>query len=294
MHLRFSMRRMPLLQYYFNLFGTIRREKPMRTLILKGILAGLVVLLLAACSGPEPTAIPQPAATPIPATATTAPPTATLEPTATVEPTAIPTPDTSLPADWTAFTDEAQGLVIHHPAEWEVTQPTTENLTALFEKAESGVASDSIQAILRQLTATPGALEKFSALGFLFDDPTVADNKFVSNFTGIVVPADGLTLDAYVELVSAQMGSVESLAVHSAQVESSLRPAGLDVASLRYTIDGAALYGLADGTQIDGWQVALYDTSAQRLLILSLTGVSDNFPALEEMFHTLIYHLEFE
>ena len=64
--------------------------------------------------------------------------------------------------------------------------------------------------------------------------------------------------------------------------------------SLRYTIDGAALYGLADGTQIDGWQVALYDTNADRLLILSLTGLSDNFPALEEMFRVLVYHMTFE
>ncbi len=263
------------------------------------LLVGL--FLLAACSGPEPTALPQPAATPIPATATPAPstatpvaPTATPEPTATVEPTATPEPDLSLPADWVAFTDEAQGLVIHHPSQWEVTQPTLENLTALFEKAESGVTSDSIQAILGQLTDTPGALEKFAALGFLNDDPTVEDHKFVSNFTAIVAPADGLSLDTYVKLVSAQMSSVESLTLQSAAVESGLRPGGLDVASLRYTIDGAALYGLADGTQIDGWQVALYDTNADRLLILSLTGLSDNFPALEEMFRLLVYHMTFE
>ena len=268
------------------------------------LLVGL--FLLAACSGPEPTAIPQPAATPLTATATAAPPTATAipptaipptatpEPTATVEPTATPVPDASLPADWVAFTDEAQGLVIHHPAQWEVAQPTVENLTALFAEAESSIVSDSIQSILRQLTDTPGALEKFAVLGFLFDDPTVEAHKFVSNFTGLVVPADGLTLDAYVELVAAQMESVDTLGVQRAQVESGLRPAGLDVASLRYAMDGASLYGLADGTQIDGWQVALYDTSADRLLILSLTGVSDNFSALEEMFRTLIYHLEFE
>jgi hypothetical protein len=262
-----------------------------------------VLFLLAACSGPEPTAIPRPAATPIPATATSAPPTdtavpptATPEPsaTATTEPTATPVWDASLPADWVTFTDETQGLVIHHPAQWDVTQPTAQALAELLAKADGSGASESIQAILRQLTDTPGALERFAALGFLFDDPTVADNQFVSNFTGIVVPADGLTLDTYVKLVSAQMGNVENLAVQSAQVESGLRPGGLDVASLRYTMDGATLYGLADGTQIDGWQVALYDTDADQLLILSLTGISDNFPALEEMFRTLIYHLEFE
>lgn len=267
----------------------------MRTPILKGILLGLV-LLLAGCSGPEPTAVPQPAATPIPATATEVPATERPTPTATpaVEPSVVSTPDTALPADWVAFSDTAQGLVIHHPAQWDVTQPTAENLTALFQKAESEIANDSVQAMLRQLTATPGALEKFAALGFLFDDPTATDSSFVSNFTALVVPADGLTLDAYTRLVSAQMGSVENLTVQSAQVESGLRPGGLDVASLRYAMDGAAVYNLPAGTQIDGWQVALYDSDANRLLILSLTGIADSFPALEEMFPTLIYHLEFE
>ena len=275
----------------------------MRILFLKGVFTWLFVLLLAACSGPAPTAIPQPAATPVPATATPAPPTdtpipptATREPTATptVEPTATPVPDASLPGDWVAFADEERGLVIYHPAQWDVTQPTVENLTALIEEAESGVASESIQAILRQFTATPGALDLFAALGFLFDDPTIADNKFVSNFTAIAVPSTGLSLDTYVELVAGQLENADAIALQSARVESGLRPGGLDVASLRYTIDGATFYDLPDGTQIDGWQVALYDTSAERLLILSLTGVEENFPALEEMFRRLIYHVAFE
>lgn len=199
-----------------------------------------------------------------------------------------------MPADWVAFIDETQGLLLYHPTQWDVTQPAAEKLAELLAKAEGSGASDSIQAILRQLTATPDALDRFAVLGFLFDDPTVADSNFVSNFTGIVVPADGLTLDTYVELVSAQMGSVEGIAVQSAQVDGSLRPGGLDVASLRYTLDGAALYGLDAGTQIGGWQVALYDSSAERLLILSLTGIADNFPSLEDMFRTLIYHVEFK
>ncbi|HRJ40451.1 MAG: hypothetical protein KJZ86_04625 [Caldilineaceae bacterium] len=264
------------------------------------ILAGL--LLLSAC-GPAATAIPQPAATPIPATVTPAPPTDTpVPPTATPQPTATPTaeltaapvPDTSLPADWVTFTDEARGLVFHHPTTWDVTAPFEENLTALFEQAEDEIAGESYQTILRQLLDTPGALNLFVALGFLFDDPTVADSHFVSNFTAIVVPSDGLTLDRYAGIVSDQMGSLDSFSIQSAQVESGLRPGGLDVASLRYTIDGAAFYGLPAGTQIDGWQVGLYDADADRLLILSLTGIESNFPALDEMFRTLIYHLEFE
>ncbi len=271
--------------------------------IARGIVFCLLSFVLLSACGPVPTDIPQPAATPIPATVTPAPlvdtpvpPTATPQPTATPtpEPTATAAVDLTLPADWVAFSDESRGLVIHHPAEWNVTQPSVENLTALLAEAENAVASRSIQAILRQLTTTPGALEPFAALGFLFDDPTAANNQFVSNFTGIVVPADGLTLDTFVKLTSAQMEAVESIAMQSAQVESGLRPGGLDVASLRYALDGAALYGLADGTQIDGWQVALYDSDADRLLILSLTGVSGNFPNLEEMFRVLVYHIEFE
>ena len=199
-----------------------------------------------------------------------------------------------MPADWVAFSDDARGLLIQHPPVWEVTQPSADKLAELFAQAEEGAASQSIQAILRQLTQTPGALDHFAALGFLFDDPTLADNKFVSNFTALVVPAEGLTLDTYAGLAGTQLESVDAIAVQSAQVESGLRRGGLDVASLRYTLDGAAFYGLPDGTQIDGWQVALYDASGKRLLILSLTAVDANFPPLEKMFRRLIYHLEFE
>ena len=275
----------------------------MQTLLLKGILCVLGVWLLSGCGAATPTVIPQPAATPLPATATPAPPTdtpvpptATPQPTATPteEPTATPVVDLSLPADWVAFTDEARGLLIQHPPAWDVTQPTADKLAELFAQAEGGAASESLRAILRQLTETPGALDLFAALGFLFDDPTIADNKFVSNFTALVVPAEGLTLDTYVDLVGTQLDSVDAITLQSAQVESGLRPDGLDVASLRYTLDGAAFYSLPDGTQIDGWQVALYDTSGERLLILSLTGIDENFPALEEMFQRLIFHLEFE
>lgn len=275
----------------------------MRTFYSHWILCILASLLLLSGCGPAPSATPQPAATPVPATTTPAPPTDTPIPptvppqpttTPTVEPSATSVPDASLPADWVAFADETRGLVIYHPAAWDVTQPTAANLTALFEEAEGSVASESIQAILGQLTETPGALDLFAGLGFLFDDPSVATHRFVSNFTAIVVPAEGLTLDAYVDLVGAQLSNLDSFAVQSAQVEGGLRPGGLDVASLRYSMDGSVLYNLPDGPPINGWQVALYDTGAERLLILSLTGIGENFPALEEMFRVLIANVEFE
>ena len=199
-----------------------------------------------------------------------------------------------MPADWVTFHDEARGLVIHYPAGWDVIQPTPDKLAELIEQAQEGVASEAIETILRQLTETPGALDFFAAVGFLFDDPTVADNKFISNFTAIVIPADGLTLGTYADLVGMQLGGMEAVTLQSVQVESRLRPGGLDVASLRYALDGSILYNLPDGPPINGWQVALYDTSAERLLILSLTGVGENFPALEEMFRQLLYHVEFE
>lgn len=276
----------------------------MQKLHVNGIICLLCsVLLLSGCSNPTPAATPEPTATPIPATATPVPPTATpLPPTATPEPSATPTvepapppaPGVSLPDDWVAFSDEARGLVIHHPAPWDVTRPDADKLAELFAQAGDSVASQSLQVILRRLTTTPGALDLFAALGFLFDDPTIDNNKFVSNFTAIVTPAEGLTLDAYVALVGAQLGSLDTVSMQSAQVESGLRPGGLDVASLRYTVDGAAIYGLPDGAQIDGWQVALYDTGAERLLILSLTAADENFPALEEVFREMIYRLTFE
>lgn len=191
------------------------------------------------------------------------------------------------------FTDGVRGLVLSHPPAWEVMPPDKAELEKLLTDAEAGMTNDAIQAILQQLNSTPGALDAFAALGFFFDDPTIADHNFVSNFTAIVAPADGLTLETYAELVGDQLRSVDGVTLHSGEVLGGLRPGGLDVASLRYSMDGPVVYGLPEDTQIDGWQVVLYDTDADRLLILSLTGIADNFPAMEDMFRTLIYHLEF-
>lgn len=261
-------------------------------------------LLLTGCGRPMPAATQQPAATVLPAAPTSAPtsaspgntpipPTATAAPTATPTPEPTPTPDFSLPGDWVAFADSAQGLRIYHPAQWDVSRPTTEKLAQFFAQT-TGNEGEYVQSTLRQLTETPGALDAFAVLGLLFDDPTSADHKFLGNFTGIVVPAEGLTLDSYMALVGGQLTDLEAVTLENAQIKNGLRPGGLDVASLRYTIDGATLYGLADGMQIDGWQVALYDASGERLLVLSLTGATANFPVLEEMFQRLIYNIEFE
>ncbi|MBX3054400.1 MAG: hypothetical protein KF753_23200 [Caldilineaceae bacterium] len=281
----------------------------MRTPILKSILVGFVVLLLAACADSTPTAAPQSGATPLPATATVAPPTptpglpgatpqatATPEPTSepTLEPTHTPALDASLPADWVAFTDEARGLMIPHPPVWEVMSPDGAALGKLLAEAEAGMANDGVQTILHQLNNTPGALDAFAALGFFFDDPTIADNHFVSNFTAIVTPADGLTLESYAELMGAQLDSVDGVTLHTGEVLGSLRPGGLDVASLRYSMDGPVVYGLPEGTQIDGWQLALHDTRGDRLLILTMTGTAENFPALEGMFRVLVANTQFE
>ena len=264
------------------------------------ILLLVALLFLSACAGPEATPLPEPLATPAPATATVASATATPQPSpATATPEPMPAPPTAvdqpaLPVEWVTFRAEEGGLVIHHPAQWEVTGPDAAVLAALFAQAEGEVASESMQALLRQLTSTPGALERFAALGFLFNDPTLAQNRFVSNFTAIVVPAEGLTLTSYTQLVGAQLGSLEAFSLESAQVESALRPGGLDVASLRYTIDGAAVYRLPEGTIIRGWQVAFFDPPGERLLILSFTAISDNFVRLEETFRQLLLHVEFE
>lgn len=264
------------------------------------------LLLLTGCGAPAPAATPAPPTatalpptdTPEPPTATPVPPTSTPEPTATPapEPTETPPPaqESALPEGWATFADEERGLWLHHPDAWDVVGPDADELAELFAEAENELASESLQAMLGQMLATPEALELFAALGFLFDDPAVAQNNFVSNFTAIVAPADGLTLDSYADIVSAQLGSVDAIAMESAQVESGLRPRGEDVASLHYTIDGAALYNLPDGSEIHGWQVALYDEGGERLLILTFTALSDSFAELDETFRTLLYHLEFK
>lgn len=268
----------------------------------------VVLLLMAGCQRSTP------AAAPATATSTSQPPTptATTLPTPTVTPSVTPAPtatpsaaptDTpeptplvlapagSVPADWQIFRNDSGTLTLRTPPQWTVFDPSSADVEATLASLAGQLDSADVAALVDRLLAAPEALGAFQAVGLLADEPGAADARFVPNFTAILAPADGLTLDLYTELVAAQLDAVPDIDVTSSGRVVGLRPGGVAIASLHYTLDGR-IYGLEDLT-IDGWQVAFYSDSGQQILILSFTAPADRSQALAPLFEQIVATVQF-
>jgi hypothetical protein len=207
-------------------------------------------------------------------------------------PNADQTVEEDEPADeeWAHFTDEDRGLTLHYPAAWLVFDPSLAELETLFTAVE-GAAVDELATMVQMLTASAENLSIFAALGFLIDESDEEGARYTNNFTVVVLPTNGLSLKSYASLVSKQLETIPMLDVEMAEVLPGLRPDGLEVASIRYTVAGA-LYQLED-EQLSGWQVVLLNEQGTALLVLSFTALSTDFEKLEPQLAEIIHRIEF-
>jgi hypothetical protein len=168
--------------------------------------------------------------------------------------------------------------------------PTTDDLTDLFGAVEEA-AIEELAAMVRLLTASASSLSIFSALGFVLTEKDDPGSSYVDNFTAIVLPAENVSLEAYAKLLSKQLAELPTVTVAESTVLSGLRPDGLEVASIRYAVDGA-LYGMED-TDLIGWQVVLLDQDGERFLLLTFTAAAADFERLEIQFTEVVSRIEF-
>lgn len=247
-----------------------------RNTILSAVLL-LAALLILGCGNddePEPTVTPSD--TPVPAVATAEPaqpatdtpappPTDTPAPPAP-EPTTAPD-ESSAPTDWERFEDVERGIGIDYPTGWLVVEPSVDALTDLLGELGDTVNSDDLANTFELLIQSPDQLENFVALAFEIDEEVGADVSYLNNFTTLVVPSDGLTLDLYMALVSEQLSEVDGIEVERSEVVSDLRGDGLETSSIEYVVDGS-LYGI-EGLQVRGWQVAMLNRDGSQLLVFT-------------------------
>lgn len=186
---------------------------------------------------------------------------------------------------WLSFTTSTEDLTIAHPESWQVMQPGVDDLTSYLTALEDQAIED-LTPILEMLKASSDNLAAFIALGIL---PTA--QNYTANFTVMRFPAQPLSLPAYTRLLSQQLKTLPYIQVKSATVEAGLRPQGLEIASIRYTVDGA-LYGQPD-LQLEGWQVALLDPPAHNLIVLTFTVPAAEFEAMQETLRELIFRIQF-
>jgi hypothetical protein len=200
-------------------------------------------------------------------------------PTVLEEPT--PTAEATAEEEWLTFADETRTLNFQYPPSWTVLAPTTADVDGLLAEAEIGLTApfSSTLADLREILAQP---EKWSAVGF---SSTEAESAYLPNFTVGVVAVNALSLDLYLNLTTKQLSAVDGITVEESALVGNLRPGGMAIPSLRYTLTGALA---AEDLPLKGWQVAFYDEPGDHLILFTFTAAEDQFADLSPIFARMV------
>ena len=239
-------------------------------------------------SSPQPTM--EPTATPIPEPSD--PPT-----TDAPDPPAPPTTDAPDPptiaasespptTHWQVYVDDARGVSISYPPGWVFFDPTKKELTELMEEVGEKANSDEIRELLETSTQAIQQEDLFVGLGFQYPTGDSSDTRFINNINAIFFQTEGLFLQLIAQLIAAQLDSMEGFEVDSAEVAAGLRPAGAEVASVRYRSEGA-LFNQPD-MEIVGWQVGVLSPDAERIVILTFSIRSEDFAELEPLLAEIV------
>lgn len=183
--------------------------------------------------------------------------------------------------EWLTFEDGNRTLSFQYPPSWTVLALTAEDVDGLLAGAEISLTGPISATLgdLREMLAQP---ERWSAVGLLATD---TESAYVPNFTVGVVAVDGLSPDLYLNLTTKQLSAVEGVVVEESALVANLRPGGMAVPSLRYTLTGA----LADGDlPLAGWQVAFYDETGEHLILFTFTAAEDEFAELAPIFARMV------
>ena len=203
------------------------------------------------------------------------------------QPTAAPE---VLPSnEWQVFVDDARGLSIAYPPGWLFVDPRQKDLAKLMEEVGDKANSDEIRALLA--TSGPAVQEDlFVGLGFQYASPNAPNASFVNNFNAIEFETEGLPLPLLSQMIAAQLDGMEGFQLDSADLAAGLRPNGAEVVSVRYRSQGA-LFDQPD-MEVTGWQVGVLSPDAERIVILTFSIRSQDFPESEPLLAEIVQRIQ--
>ena len=212
----------------------------------------------------------------------------TAAPESTDRSTTTSPPGVPSPVYWQTYV--ARGLSILYPPEWVLFDPTKMALTELVEELGEKANGEEIKELLQAFTQTIQQEDLFIGLGFQFPTSNSRDTRFVNNINIISFPTEGLFLHLIAQMIAAQLDSMEGFQVDSADVVAGLRPGGAEVASVRYRTQGALFD--QPNTEIIGWQVGVLSPDADRIVILTFSIRSEDFPELEPLLTEIVQRVQ--
>ena len=234
----------------------------------------------AAADIPDPTATAAPASPPPPPAAEPDPP----------PPPGFAAQPLFTSTEWQTYIDETRGLSISYPPGWIFVDPTKKELTEFMEELGDKANTDEIRELLATSVQAVQQNDLFVGLGFQYILDSSRDTRFVNNINAIYFPTEGLFLQLIAQMIAVQLDSMDGFEVDSADVVAGLRPGGAEVASVRYRSEGA-LFDQPD-MEIIGWQVGVLSPDADRIVILTFSIRSEDFPELEPLLAEIVQRVQ--
>lgn len=255
----------------------------------------LTACLLCACSRATPTPTPLPPAPTI-AVPTTAATVSPVSPTVAASPTDVEgeeiggvditpvSPSNGIAREGAIFTSPRYSYTLMLPCCW-LALPTPgtaiESALADLEAGNDIPMWGDLSERVRDRES--GAVLELIALLPAEENATVP----VAQVTVSVLPANGLTLEGYLEATEAELNSIANTTVLTAQIEATLGVEALPASVIEYT---AAPTPAAEGVEetIAGFQVAFLGHSAENFIVLTFTTTTERYAALQPEFLRIV------
>lgn len=171
------------------------------------------------------------------------------------------------------------------PPPWRVLQVNSDYLNKVLSKLDADVANQPNGAAVQTLLQSVD--RNSTALVAVWMDAKPGDQPVLPpNLTIVITPRNKLSLAQYIDGVVAELKERAGVTVHETKLDYALRPAGIPVATLHYTMETGL--GLDETTPLDGYQVAAFDAKATNVILFTFTAPTTQYPKLLPMFQKIV------
>ncbi|MFN8487318.1 MAG: hypothetical protein U0350_06975 [Caldilineaceae bacterium] len=217
-------------------------------------------------------------------------PTVATVPTATEPALAILTPTLTTESSPKTYRESTKlgtttALKVDLPPPWRVLQVNSDYLNKVLSKLDADAAKQPNAAAVQTLLQ---AVDRDStALVAVWMDAKPGDQPMLPpNLTIVIAPRNNLSLVQYIDGVVAELKERSGVIVHETKLDYRLRPSGIPVATLHYTME-AGLWP-DETTPLDGYQVAAFDATATNVILFTFTAPTPQYPKLLPMFQKIV------
>jgi hypothetical protein len=180
------------------------------------------------------------------------------------------------------FTSPRYGYTVVLPCCWvALPAPATAVEAALSDLAE-GTGDPLYDNLLEELRADESGVS-LEYLAYLPDDNGLPK----AQLTVSVMPAQQLTLDEYIDGVTADLGGIGATAVVTGQIEYELGPAGTPASLIEYTT-------VYEADPLHGLQVAFFTETGEHLIVLTFTTGAGQYDDLVTEFMHIVRSVSFD